>query len=183
VHETLLILMSALLSAPQQTCWRGTRRCTRRWCTCRTWTTTTQSTRCWTSCACRSVAAHRILCARACVHGLCACAVLWLGQGDGMAFHASLSAAPWRASVSRLLRPPALPTAGAAQRPRAGVGAAQPAVLGHRQHQRQHGGGPGKPVGNVDNSKRVLQRTIGFIMCYSAWLAGRSAFQLCKVCR
>lgn len=33
--------------------WRGTRRCTRRWCTCPIWTTTTPSTRCWTSCACR----------------------------------------------------------------------------------------------------------------------------------
>lgn len=45
---------------PGQTCWRGTRRCTRRWCTCRTWTTTTPSTRCWTSCACRQAGKGRM---------------------------------------------------------------------------------------------------------------------------
>lgn len=36
--------------------------------------------------------------------------------------------------------------AGAAQWPRAGLGAAQPPLLGHWQHQRQHGGGARKQV-------------------------------------
>jgi len=93
----------------------------------------TQSTRCWTSCACRWAA----------------------GLGCSVSTHAAVlppssPGLPLASLPLLTLRPFALLRtlpAGAAEWPGAGLGAAQPPVLGHWQHQRQHGGGAGKQVG------------------------------------